>query len=179
MQGNVGGAGPVPATMASLTTSRGARFLASAAACAALLAVVLIWFRAPGAPRPQPVASAPAQQTAARSAEPGWKTIEYRGVQLDVPSDWERLDLSECEFRSERWAPPGSPPCDFEGGAVFYGSATFDPAHGPGVRRTGANGTDAAAWAGYVYAGDFAVYARHTDRDLVQRVLDTARVRER
>ena len=34
-----------------------------------------------------------------------------------------------------------SPLCDFAEGAAFYGSDTFDPAHGPGVRRTTENGT--------------------------------------
>ncbi len=81
--------------------------------------------------------------------------------------------MSECEFEFESWARPDSPPCDFEGGAAFYGSATFDPAHGPGVRRTTENGT--ATWDGYVYAGDFAVYASDSDRDLVREVLDSAR----
>jgi hypothetical protein len=106
----------------------------------------------------------------------GWKTIEHRGVQIDIPSAWERLDMSDCEFQFEQWAPPDSSPCDSEGGVAFYGSATFDPAHGPGVRRTTTNGTDAATWGGYVYAGDFAVYASDTDRDLVQGVLDSVRV---
>ena len=47
---------------------------------------------------------------------------------------------------------------------------TFDPAHGPGIRHD-----DAASWAGYVYAGDFAVYAADDDRSLVQHVLRSAR----
>nr|BFE74027.1 hypothetical protein GCM10020092_073280 [Actinoplanes digitatis] len=98
-----------------------------------------------------------------------WQTIEYRGVKVDIPADWKRLKKDDCEFQFEQWAPPGSHPCDFKGGVRFYGSATFDPAHGPGVRRT--TGT----WSGYVYAGDYAVYVSGADRDLVQRVLDSAR----
>jgi hypothetical protein len=146
------------------TVSRSARLLALAAVCAALLAVGLIWFRAAGAPRAEAVAEAVSQPPAPEM----WKTIEYRGVRVDIPSAWERPDTSGCEFRFERWASPDSPRCGGEG-VVFYGSATFDPAHGPGVRRT------AALWAGYVFAGDYAVYASGSERDLVQRVLDSAR----
>ncbi|MDQ3690921.1 MAG: hypothetical protein M3406_12995, partial [Chloroflexota bacterium] len=98
-----------------MTAKPSARPVALVAACAALFAVVLIWFQATSGP----------------SAE-GSKTIEYEGVEIDIPSTWERLDMSDCEFQSERWAQPDSPPCDFEGGAAFYGSTTFDPAHGPG-----------------------------------------------
>ena len=141
-----------------------------AAACAALVAVLLVWFRAPGDQRLEPVAAAPA------AARPGFKTIEYRGVQVGIPSAWERLDMSGCEFQFEQWVPPGSAPCDFREGAVFYGSATFDPFHRPGVWRTTPKGTGATTWSGYVYAGDYAVYASAADRDLVQAVLGTARM---
>lgn len=154
--------------MTPMTASRSTRLFALAAACAALFAVVLIGFEATGDPRSEVVADFPARE--------GWKTIEYQGVRIDIPSVWERLDMSDCEFQFEQWAPPDSPPCGLEKGAVLYGSATFDPAHGPGVRRTATNGPDAATWSGYVYAGDYAVYARDTDRDLVQEVLDSARM---
>ncbi|RAK29780.1 hypothetical protein B0I29_117106 [Actinoplanes lutulentus] len=88
---------------------------------------------------------------------------------MDVPEAWEQTDMSACSFNIHQWAPPGAPACSPQSGVVFYGSATFDPAHGPGVRET-SSGT----WAGYVYAGAFAVYATGTDRDIVQRVLDSA-----
>ena len=103
-----------------------------------------------------------------------WKTVEYQGVQIGIPSAWERLDMSDCEFQFQLWAPPDSPPCRFEGGVVFYGSAIFDPAHRPGIRRTASNGTDTASWAGYAYAGNYAVYVLDADRNLVQKVLDSA-----
>ena len=103
----------------------------------------------------------------------GWKTVEYKGVRIDVPSSWQRLDMSDCEFEFERWARPGSAACEYEDGAAFYVSATFDPAFGPGVRRTTENGT--RIWGGYAYAGDFAVYASDQDRDLVREVLASAR----
>ena len=151
-----------------MTAMPSARMLALFAASAALSAVVLIWFQATSGPRSEVVGDSQSQE--------GWKTIDYEGVQIDIPSAWERLDMSDCEFQFERWARPDSPLCDFEGGAAFYGSATFDPAHGPSVRRTTENGI--ATWGGYVYAGDFAVYASDGDRDQVQEVLDSVRVTE-
>ena len=104
----------------------------------------------------------------------GWRTIEYHGVTVDVPAGWARKDMARCEFRFERWAPPDLPACSPGEGVSFYSSATFDPAHGPGTRHADA-ANDAADWAGYVYAGDFAVYAADDDRGLVQHVLRSAR----
>jgi hypothetical protein len=146
--------------MPLLTASRGTRLFALTAACAALVAGVLIWFNAASDSRSE------ISGTLARAA---WKTVEYRGVQIDIPSAWERSDMSGCEFQFEQWAAPGSPACRLEGGAAFYGSATFDPFHGPGVWQT------ATTWSGYAYAGDYAVYVSDTDRDLVQKVVDSAR----
>lgn len=106
----------------------------------------------------------------------GWKTIEYQGVRVDIPADWERAEMDGCEFQFERWTPPSSPACQLgAAGVTFYGSATFDPAHRPGVRREQLDGNDGSTWAGYVYAGNFAVYALNADRDLVDRVLGSAR----
>jgi len=144
---------------------RCARQLAAVAAVAALLIVVFVWFRTASDPRSEVVGDSPSRAA--------WKTVEYEGVQIDIPSGWERLETDDCEFQFERWARPDSPPCDFEEGAAFYGSATFDPAHGPGVRRTTENGTP--AWGGYTVVGDFAVYASYGDRDLVRDVLASAR----
>jgi hypothetical protein len=104
----------------------------------------------------------------------GWKTIEYQGVQVDIPAAWTRADQENCEFQFERWTPPDLPACSPEGGVASYGSATFDPAHGPGIRR-GETASDSADWGGYVYAGDFAVYAADDDRGLVRHVLKSAR----
>ena len=107
------------------------------------------------------------------SAPDGWKTIEYRGVQVEIPSGWTRSDGENCEFPFERWTPPTQPACKPDGGVAFYVSATFDPLYGPGVRHDD-TGKDVPAWAGYVYAGDYAVYAADDDRDLVQQVLSSA-----
>jgi hypothetical protein len=154
--------------MTPVTNSRSVRLLALTGACAALFAVVLIWFGAASHFSSQVVAHSPVRA--------GWKTIDSHGVRFDIPSAWQRLDMSDCEFRFEQWAPPDSSPCGLEGGAVFYNAATFDPADGPGVRRTAAGGADAATWGGYVYAGDYAVYVSDNDRDLVRQALGSVRV---
>ena len=107
------------------------------------------------------------------SAPDGWKTIEYRGVQVEIPSGWTRSDGENCEFPFERWTPPTQPACSPDGGVAFYVSATFDPLYRPGVRHDD-TGKDVPAWAGYVYAGDYAVYAADDDRDLVQQLLSSA-----
>jgi hypothetical protein len=107
------------------------------------------------------------------STADGWKTIEYQGVKVDIPAGWTRADMENCEFQFERWTPPDLPACSPDAGVSFYGSATFDPASGPGIRHSDV-ANDAADWAGYVYAGDFAVYAADDDRGLVQHVLRSA-----
>jgi hypothetical protein len=94
-----------------------------------------------------------AQVVTDTSASEGWKTIEYRGVRVDIPADWQRSDFGGCEFQFERWAPKGGPICGAGGdGVAFYVSAIFDPMYGPGIRR-GDPEADNAAWAGYAYAG--------------------------
>lgn len=100
------------------------------------------------------------------------RTIEYDGVRVEIPGSWERLDQSDCEFEFEVWAPPGTPPCSWSRGVAFYGSATFDPAHRPGIRRDGEPGE--ARWSGYTYAGDYAVYVGDDSRAVVRRILASA-----
>lgn len=98
--------------------------------------------------------------------------MEYSGVEVKVPSTWERLDTSACEFGFDRWGPPESDPCNYVEGVAFYGSALFDPATGPGVNRTKENGTP--GWGGYVLRGDWAVYGFSWDRGVVRGILDSA-----
>lgn len=119
--------------------------------------------------------SGPRPEAATESGERGgWKTIEYQDIRVDIPAAWERAEMDGCEFQFERWVPPSAPACQ-PAGVMFYGSATFDPAHRPGVRREELNGNNGSTWAGYVYAGNFAVYASNADRDLVGRILGSAR----
>lgn len=151
--------------MTRMTVVRRALWPALVAVCAVALVAVFLWFRATSEPRSEVIGDSPSRD--------GWKTVEYKGVRIDVPSSWERLDTSDCEFKFERWTRPGSDSCEYADGAAFYVSATFDPAFGPGVRRTAENGT--RIWGGYAYAGDFAVYASDPDRDVVRGVLESAR----
>lgn len=106
------------------------------------------------------------------SATSAWKTIEYRGVRVDIPASWEPRDMDDCEFRFEVWAPPEVDGCAWAGGMAFYGAATFDPPRGPGVERVESH--DEPEWGGYTLAGDFAVYAAADDRTVVERVLQSA-----
>ena len=107
-----------------------------------------------------------------------WQTIEHRGVQVDIPATWERMDTSTCEFEIARWGDPAFSPCEFEHGVTFYGSALFDPAHGPGVVRSAIDRD--VMWSGYAYAGDYAVYVfDNDDRQLVRDILASARKSDR
>ncbi len=150
--------------MALMPTSRTSRVLVLAVVCIGLLAGGFIWY----AQR-----DSHAEVVSESSKSGGWKTIEYQGVRVDIPASWEPTDTDDCEFKFERWAPRDEAECDGDGGVAFYASATFDPAHGPGVSRT--DRPDSPAWEGYSYAGEFAVYASDDDHALVQKVVDSAR----
>lgn len=114
-------------------------------------------------------------QTVEDAAPDGWQTIEYRGVRVDIPAAWVRVDRGDCEFAFERWSNLGTEDCeDSADGVSFYESATFDPLHGPGLRR-GDPAVDQKPWAGYAYAGDYAIYASGADRDVVATVLASVR----
>jgi hypothetical protein len=115
-------------------------------------------------------------EVVAGSIRHGQKTIDYRDVRVAIPADWHRSDMDGCEFRVEHWAAPQAHECGVGSGLAFYASATFDPAHGPGIVRQGnATGGDGSSWAGYVDAGDVVVYVAHTEREVVQQVLDSVR----
>jgi len=140
------------------------RLLAAVALCASLLGGAVLWYV---------TVHNGGAQVVAQSPQPGWKTIQYRGVRVDIPSAWERTDMSDCEFEFELWAPPGAASCAMHGGLTFYASATFDPAHGPGVIRT--EEPQRVRWGGYAETGQLAVYVSDRDRALVRRVLNSTR----
>src|SRR4051794_24305803 len=52
------------------------------------------------------------------SAQTGWQTLAYRDAQVDVPGDWERMDVSNCDAKVDGWAPPGATDCDLDDGMV-------------------------------------------------------------
>ena len=106
----------------------------------------------------------------------GWKTIEYQGVRVDIPQGWERSDRGDCEFQFERWGPTESAGCDSEEGVAFYYSATFDPAHGPGVRHTDPRVARGSSWGGWIGGdGEYDVYAAAPEREVVEEVLGSVR----
>ncbi len=132
-------------------------------ACVGLLAGGFLWHAA--------TRQSHAKVITGSSARKGWQTIEYQGVRVDIPDAWQRIDTDDCEFTFEHWGP--SARCTTGGGVAFYPSATFDPAHGPGLRRTAS--TESPAWSGYAYAGDFAVYVADDARTVVQQALSSVR----
>jgi hypothetical protein len=151
--------------MGLLRGRRAIPIVVAAVLCAAALAVGTVRY-ADSKPRADVV------DGATTSGE--WKTIEYEGVRVDIPAEWQRFDMDDCEFRFERWGAPGSDRCNGGSAVAFYGSATFDPAHRPGARRVEDSGGP-GSWAGYAYAGEWAVYVSDADRDTVRQVLKSAR----
>jgi hypothetical protein len=153
--------------MASATSRRSGLLLVIIAGAAVLAA---LHFGPPGATHDG------ARAVPDSSALEGWKTIEYRGVRVDIPQGWERSDMEDCEFRFEHWGPPDPRACGDEGGVAFYSSATFDPARGPGLRRTQAHGVDAGPWSGWTPAsGELVVYASGQDRGVIGDLLASVR----
>jgi hypothetical protein len=107
------------------------------------------------------------------STDDGWQQVSYRGVTVELPPDWERLDVADCDFPLERWATAGVA-CDDDAGLVFLDSSTFDAATGPGVHA--APPSDAfpeGGWSGYVVRGDVAVSATDSDEAVVRRILQS------
>lgn len=147
-----------------MTAPSRTRVLVVAAAVLALAIGSLVWSGQREEPGPRVVGEA--------SSREGWTTIAFRGVQVDVPDAWTRIDPDGCEFRAEGWAASGSDPCVVEEGLAFYTAATFDSAFGPGVRRRGG---EASPWEGHAFAGEWAVYAASDDRAVVTHLLATVR----
>lgn len=100
------------------------------------------------------------------SADPGeeqWRTVEHERVLVDVPADWQRLDMTACgpDARLLRLGPSGASACDGFRGASVYGSALWDACCGPGE--------------GYTYAGDQVVNVEVRDDEVARRVLASFR----
>src|SRR3954469_22156524 len=68
------------------------------------------------------------------TTDDGWQQVTYRGVKLDVPAEWARLDAGECEGQGERWAAAGVDPWG-DLGLVFRSSSSFESDAGPGVHN--------------------------------------------
>jgi hypothetical protein len=103
---------------------------------------------------------------------PGWRTVEFGGVEVDVPRSWSTADLGGCDLPLARWAAGAAPTCGDGPGVSILPSATFDPPHGPGVRRP-PHGPGPERWSGYALVGDLAVDVSATSPAVVHRVLDS------
>ena len=104
----------------------------------------------------------------------GWQVVTYRGVHLEVPPDWRRLDMDGCKSSGERWGPAGLDPCAPDAGLWFLASATFDPATGPGVHTAPVSESlPDGGWAGYVTRGDLVVDVADPDEAVVRRILQS------
>lgn len=159
---------PATGTVTGMTASSRPPSFAAGLLLIAALVVVFVGLQVTGDERVKV-----ADQSSPRQA---FKTIEYAGVHIDIPSAWHRVDTGGCGLQSERWARPDSAPCAFEEGASFYGSASFDSLTPPGVRRSTGNG--ATAWDGYTRRGAFAIYVSAGNRELVRDVLASAQETE-
>jgi hypothetical protein len=115
----------------------------------------------------------PAEVVENNGVAEGWRTIEYQGVAVDLPEAWQRVDNSGCKFDLEHWGPGSARACGYAAGLMFFSSFTYDPAHGPGLRRDEPG--QASRWSGYVRVEDLAVFVAHDDRSVARGVLSSAR----
>jgi hypothetical protein len=108
------------------------------------------------------------------TTDDGWQVVSYRGVTVEVPADWARLDMASCVASSERWGPAGLDPCAEDVGVWFLDSATFDAATGPGVHSAPASDDlPEGGWAGYVTRGRVVVDVAGADQAVVRRILQS------
>lgn len=108
------------------------------------------------------------------TADDGWVVVSYRGVSVEVPPEWERLDTSSCQGFSEHWGPSALDPCTTDAGLWFLASETFDPATGPGVHTEPASeALPDGGWGGYVVRGKVVVNVGDPDQDVARRVLQS------
>lgn len=104
-----------------------------------------------------------------------WQTTSEEDAAVAVPGDWSRYHCEFDGFEHDVYGPSSKDACEYVTYLAFYGSATFDPFARPGVLSANED-ADVPGWAGYVYAGDWAVSASTPDRDLTRRILASARV---
>jgi hypothetical protein len=111
------------------------------------------------------------------TTDDGWQEVSYRGVTVQVPEGWSRLDTGVCSADLERWATSAHEPCDDDGGLTFLDSDRFDSAVGPGVHTTPASDLlPDGGWSGYVTRGDVVVSVADADQDVVRRILQSVSV---
>jgi hypothetical protein len=108
------------------------------------------------------------------TTDDGWQQVTYRGVTVEVPAEWERLDPDTCQGSSEHWGPADLDPCADDRGLWFLESATFDPATGPGVHAVPiSDNLPAGGWGGYVTRGKVVVNVVDSDQAAARRILQS------
>jgi hypothetical protein len=122
----------------------------------------------------EPPARQPAVSHTTGTTDDGWLQVTYRGVDLEVPPSWKRLNMTDCDSAAERWGPAELDPCAPDVGLWFLASATFDAATGPGVHTAppSVNLPD-GGWTGYVTRGEVVVNVADEDQDVVRRILQS------
>ena len=143
------------------------RLLAGVAAALLVLMVVVLRVATSGPEQSERVGDA--------ATRDGWQTIEYRGVRVDVPDEWERKDSEGCPYAVERWGPVDASRCGEEGGVgvSLLDSSTFDARFEPGDIRLFTE-ESVPQWSGYVMVERLAVSADGPE-DVVRAILDSAR----
>jgi hypothetical protein len=108
------------------------------------------------------------------STDDGWQLVSYRGVTVELPPEWDRLDMASCPGALEHWGPVDLDPCANDVGLWFLASATFDAATGPGAHGAPASANLAqGGWTGYVTRGDMVVNVGDADEAVVRRILQS------
>ena len=108
------------------------------------------------------------------TTDDGWQQVSYRGVTVELPPDWQRVDTAICDADLERWAAIRQQQCEGDLGLFFLDSDTFDAAAAPGVHATPLSDTlPAGGWTGYVTRGDVVVNVTEADEVVVRRILQS------
>jgi hypothetical protein len=109
------------------------------------------------------------------STDDGWQQVSYRGVTVDLPPEWERLDQSTCQGFLEHWGPVNVDPCADDVGLWYLESATFDSSTGPGAHAAPiSENLQQGGWTGYVTRGEVVVNVADADEAVVRRILQSA-----
>jgi hypothetical protein len=116
----------------------------------------------------------PPVSRATGTTDDGWQQVTYRGVDLEVPGEWQRLDATGCVSDVEHWGPADLDPCADDRGLWFLESATFDPAVGPGVHNVPvSDNLPDGGWGGYVTRGKVVVDVVDDDQAVARRILQS------
>lgn len=97
------------------------------------------------------------------------RTGKFDGITFDVPAAWTRVDCASQIQYSPTGACIGA-----MGVGLRFLNDTFQPAMAEGELVSTRAG-ERTVWGGYVFAGDWAVYAAAPERDVIRTILDSVR----